>query len=82
MMFATDPVRQRAAWEYVKFVTGPVGQTQMVKLTGYACPRNEIAVKEPEMLCGFYERSPNHRTSIAQLPVLTEWTAFFPVTTH
>ena len=75
MMFATDPARQQAAWEYVKFVTGPVGQTQMVKLTGYM-PGNEIAVKEPEMLGGFYERSPNHQTSIKQLPVLTEWTAF------
>lgn len=75
MMFATDPARQQAAWEYVKFVTGPVGQTQMVKLTGYM-PGNEIAVKEPEMLGGFYERSPNHQTSIRQLPVLTEWAAF------
>jgi multiple sugar transport system substrate-binding protein len=75
MVFATDPVRQQAAWEYVKFVTGPVGQTQMVKLTGYM-PGNEIAVKDPQMLGGFYDKSPNHRTSIGQLPVLTEWAAF------
>jgi multiple sugar transport system substrate-binding protein len=75
MVFATDPLRQQAAWEYVKFVTGPVGQTEMVKLTGYM-PANEIAVKEPELLGGFYDKSPNHRTSISQLPLLTEWVSF------
>ncbi|WP_315832406.1 ABC transporter substrate-binding protein [Bradyrhizobium prioriisuperbiae] len=75
MVFATDAARRQAAWEYVKFVTGPVGQTQMVNLTGYM-PGNEIAVKQPDMLGGFYEKNPNHKTSIAQLPVLTEWAAF------
>lgn len=75
MIFSTDGARQQAAWDYVKFVTGPTGQTQMVNLTGYM-PGNEIAVKEPGMLGGFYQKSPNHQTSIAQLPVLTEWASF------
>lgn len=75
MVFAKDPARQKAAWEYVKFVTGPVGQTQMVHLTGYM-PGNEIAVRAPELLGRFYDGNPNHKTSIAQLPVLTEWAAF------
>lgn len=75
MVFAKDPARQKAAWEYVKFVTGPAGQTQMVHLTGYM-PGNEIAVRDPELLGRFYDSNPNHKTSIAQLPVLTEWAAF------
>ncbi|MGU3496733.1 ABC transporter substrate-binding protein [Xanthobacteraceae bacterium A53D] len=75
MVFAKDAERQKAAWDYVKFVTGPVGQTQMVKLTGYM-PGNEIAVKTPDMLGDFYAKSPNHMTSIKQLPVLTEWVSF------
>ena len=75
MVFAKDPARQKAAWEYVKFVTGPVGQTQMVHLTGYM-PGNEIAVRDPELLGRFYDSNPNHKTSIGQLPVLTEWAAF------
>jgi multiple sugar transport system substrate-binding protein len=74
-VFATEATRQQAAWEYVKFVTGPIGQTQMVNLTGYM-PGNEIAVKQPDLLGGFYDKSPNHRTSIDQLPILTEWAAF------
>jgi multiple sugar transport system substrate-binding protein len=75
MMFAIDSDRQRAAWEYIKFVTGPVGQTQMVNLTGYM-PGNEIAVKTVDMLGNFYDKNPNHKTSIDQLPVLTEWASF------
>ena len=35
MVFAKDAERQKAAWNYVKFVTGPVGQTAMVNSTGY-----------------------------------------------
>ncbi|WKA30493.1 ABC transporter substrate-binding protein [Bradyrhizobium roseum] len=75
MVFSKDAERQRAAWQYVKFVTGPVGQTAMVNLTGYM-PGNEIAVKTPDLLGAFYAKAPNHVTSIQQLPVLTEWTSF------
>jgi len=32
MMFAKDPVRQKAAWEFIKFATGPIGATMMVIL--------------------------------------------------
>lgn len=75
MIFTRDEARRKAAWEYVKFVTGPVGQTQMVNMTGYM-PGNELAVKDPELLGRFYEKNPNHKTSIDQLPVLTDWVSF------
>jgi multiple sugar transport system substrate-binding protein len=75
MVFSKDAEHQRAAWEYVKFVTGAVGQTQMVNYTGYM-PGNEIAVKTPDMLGAFYAKSPNHTTSIQQLPLLTDWASF------
>lgn len=75
MVFAKDPERQKAAWEYVKFVTGPIGQTRMVNLTGYM-PSNETAVKTPDLLGTFYAENPNHMTSIRQLPVLTDWVSF------
>ena len=75
MVFAKDAARRKATWEYVKFVTGPIGQTQMVNLTGYM-PGNELAVKDPLLLGRFYEKNPNHLTSIAQLPLLTEWVSF------
>jgi multiple sugar transport system substrate-binding protein len=74
-MFARDPAKQRAAWEYVKFATGPVGATLMVKATGYF-PANALPAKDPALLGDFYKQSPNHQTAIGQLPMLTAWYAF------
>jgi multiple sugar transport system substrate-binding protein len=75
MIFTKDRAKQQAAWEYIKFATGPVGQTLMVKYTGYM-PSNEIAIKDPQLLGKFYDENPNHVTSIKQLPVMTSWYAF------
>ena len=75
MMFTKDPVKQKAAWEYIKFATGPQGATAMVKGTGYF-PANTIPANDPTLLKPFYEQNPNHLTAIKQLPVLTAWYAF------
>jgi multiple sugar transport system substrate-binding protein len=75
MMLAKDPAKQKAAWEYIKFATGPVGATIMVKGTGYF-PANAIPAKDPKMLGDFYAQNPNHRVAIGQLPAMTAWYAF------
>lgn len=75
MMFAKDPAKQKAAWEYIKFATGPLGATAMVQGTGYF-PANTIPANDPKLLKPFYEQHPNHLTAIKQLPVLTGWYAF------
>ena len=70
MIFAKDPAKQTAAWEYVKFATGPIGQTIAVRSSGYM-PNNTIAIDDPALLGTFYQQSPNHRTSVEQLAFLT-----------
>lgn len=75
MMFTKDPERQKAAWEYIKFVTGPAGATVMTKGTGYF-PANMLPIDDPAMLKGFYEENPNQHTAVKQLPILTGWYAF------
>lgn len=75
MMFAKDPAKQAAAWEYIKFATGPVGATVMVKGTGYF-PANAKPAQDPALLADFYKANPNYLTAIKQLPVLTAWYAF------
>jgi multiple sugar transport system substrate-binding protein len=75
MMLAKDPARQKAAWEYIKFATGPVGATIMVKGTGYF-PANALPAKDPKMLGDFYAANPNHQVAIRQLPLMTAWYAF------
>jgi multiple sugar transport system substrate-binding protein len=75
LMFTKDKAKQQAAWSYIKFATGPVGQTLMVNHTGYM-PGNRIPVDDEAMLGKFYRDNPNHMTSIRQLPVITGWFAF------
>lgn len=75
MIFAKTPEKQKAAWEFIKFATGPVGATTMVQATGYF-PANTLPANDPAMLKTFYDENPNHRTAIKQLPVLTGWYAF------
>ena len=75
VMLTKDPAKQEAAWKYIRFATGPVGQTIMAKHTGYL-PSNSIAIKTPEMLGDFYKERPNYQVSIAQVPLLTGWYAF------
>jgi multiple sugar transport system substrate-binding protein len=75
MILAKDPDKQRAAWKYVQFATGSVGQTIMAKHTGYL-PSNKIAIETPELLGTFYKDRPNYQTSVGQVPLLTGWYAF------
>lgn len=75
MLFAKDPVRQKAAWEYIKFATGPIGATKMVKATGYFPSALKVA-DDPAMLKDFYAANPNHLVAMKQLPRATGWYAF------
>lgn len=75
MMFTQDPERQKAAWEYIKFATGPEGATIMTRGTGYF-PANTLPIEDPALLKGFYEAHPNQYTAVKQQPWLTGWFAF------
>ncbi|SJM30225.1 extracellular solute-binding protein [Mesorhizobium delmotii] len=75
MVLAKDADAKAAAWEFVKFATGPVGQTLMVKEAGYA-PGNSLAVRNPELLGSFYADHPLHMAGIRQLPFATGWYSF------
>lgn len=70
-----DPKKQKAAWEYIKFATGKLGSTYMVKSTGYMAG-NELPPKDPDLLGNFYKEHPNYLASVKQLPIMTQWYAF------
>ena len=72
VMLTKDPAKQAAAWEFIKFATGPVGQTLVATYTGYM-PSNQKAIDTPELLGRFYEENPNKLVGVEQLPVLTGW---------
>jgi len=75
VMLTKDLEKQRAAWKFMEFATGPIGQTIMAEHTGYL-PVNRLAIESLELLGKFYATHPNYQTSIQQLPVLTGWYAF------
>lgn len=75
MIYTTDPNKQKAAWEYVKFLTGPIGQSILVKGVG-SVPVNELTVSDPSLLGSFYEAHPNQKVAFQAVPRLTKWATY------
>jgi multiple sugar transport system substrate-binding protein len=71
VMLTQDPAKQKAAWEFIKFVTGPAGQKIVVLGSGYM-PTNLQAVKR-EYLGSFYDQHPDWTTSVSQWPIAKSW---------
>ncbi len=74
MILARDPAKQRAAWDYAKFITGPEAQKVVVEMTGYL-PTNRRAAGL-EFLGPWYEANPNARTPILQADRAGPWGAY------
>ena len=72
MIVATDDAKGKAAWQFVKFATGPLSAAIVAKTTGYM-PPNRLADRYLET---FYAENPNHLAPNRQLSVMTKWYAF------
>jgi multiple sugar transport system substrate-binding protein len=75
MIVTADAAKRDAAWRYVKFAAGPIGQSQLVPGTGYMTA-NEIALREPALLGRYYEQNPLERVAASQSGRLSDWFAF------
>lgn len=75
VMLTEDSKKQKAAWEYIKFAVGPVGQNVMVQTTSYA-PVNIAAIKDPDGLGKFYEKHREYEIANQCLPLMTVWYSF------
>ncbi|MDK1494590.1 ABC transporter substrate-binding protein [Sinorhizobium sp. 7-81] len=64
VILTKDPVKEKAAWEYIKFVVGPEGQTISTKATGYI-PLNDTAVNRADLLGDFLKANPNYSVAMA-----------------
>ena len=71
---ARDPAKQKAAWEYAKFITGPEAQKIVVEATGYL-PTNKRAAG-PEYLGPFYDANPNFRTVSLETERAVPWQGY------
>lgn len=71
VILTKDPEKRAAAWNYIKFATGPEGQSIVVPNTGYM-PTNTLAL-DKEYLGAFYDKNPNWFTSVKQTPRARPW---------
>jgi multiple sugar transport system substrate-binding protein len=71
-IFAREPAQQRAAYEFVKFVTGPAGQTIWVQETGYL-PVAKGLDDDPAHLQGYFAENPLVQASLAQQGDIVAW---------
>ena len=69
-----DPKKQKAAWEFLKFVTGPEAQKIVVETTGYL-PTN-LRATAPEFLGQYYEKNPNFKTVSLQMDRSVPWQGY------
>lgn len=75
MIHTRDQQKQQAAWDYIKFATGPIGQTIMATKTSYV-PINSLAIEDPKFLGDYYKDRPNLRVPVEQLPIVSGWFSF------
>lgn len=66
LMLTDDEKKQKAAWKYISFVTGPEGQKIIVENTGYA-PANKIVLDDAKYLGAYYGKNPNAKVAHAQV---------------
>lgn len=71
VILSTDEAKQKLAWEWIKFVTGPEGQEIVVKGSGYM-PTNKRALAS-DRLGKFYSENPDWTTSVKQTDIAKPW---------
>ena len=69
-----DAKKQKAAWEFIKFETGPEAQKIVVETTGYL-PTN-LRTPGSEFLGPFYDKNPNFRTVALQMERSVPWQGY------
>jgi multiple sugar transport system substrate-binding protein len=75
MIFASDPVQERAAWEWIKFLLSPDGATVWTKGTGYLPPRAALA-DDPKHLKPFFDQAPLMKAALLTFPYAKPWVSF------
>lgn len=71
-IMAKDPLKQRAAWELMKFLTSKRGYTIIASKIGYLPLRTEI-VKDPAYLGAWVKDNPLILPNLEQLDRLSPW---------
>ena len=74
-IMSSDPEKQAAAWEFIKYVTSAEGYTTITSMMGYLPLRPDI-VNNERYLKSWAEEHPFVHTNLAQLERLHRWEGF------
>lgn len=74
VMLTQEAAKQQAAWDYIKWVTGPEAQNIIVRITGYL-PTNLRATGE-DYLAPYYAEHPNVATAAKQAERSLPWAGY------
>jgi multiple sugar transport system substrate-binding protein len=72
VILSDDPMRQRAAWELMKFLTSRHGYTVITSEIGYLPLRTDI-VDDPQYLGDWVKQHPLIEPNLRQLAILEPW---------
>lgn len=75
VVFSKDKDKQKAAWEFIKFLQSPESLKIWVEGTGYLPPREGVA-EDPNGLKTFLESNPLMKAAIAQKDSVVQWASF------
>jgi multiple sugar transport system substrate-binding protein len=70
--FASDPAKQRASWELIKFLTSEQSYTKISQGIGYLPLRTGL-VNDPDGLQGWAAKNPLLAPNLAQLATMEPW---------
>jgi multiple sugar transport system substrate-binding protein len=74
-VMSKDPAKQRAAWEFLRFVASQRGNTIIASVIGYVPQRDDV-VDDPQYLKPFLDKDPRMLPTIKQLGSLQAWTSW------
>ncbi len=74
-ILSNDPIKQRAAWDFIKFITSERGYTIITSKIGYL-PLRPAIVNDPQYLGEWIKENPLYLPNLEQLDALTPWVSF------
>lgn len=74
-VFSADAARQKAAWEFIKFLVSPAGQTAWTQGTGYL-PLQPAVANDPQYLKPFFAGAPLMTAAMDSFPAISVWQSF------
>jgi multiple sugar transport system substrate-binding protein len=75
VILSRDPLKQRAAWELMKFMTSKEAYTVITSEIGYLPLRTDI-VDDPKYLGDWVKKHPLIKPNLEQLAILERWESF------